>query len=103
MFSFLPLSKVDGARVTPTLQVGPDGKSDVTDIELAEILELQNCQYLLEQVLRRLDQVGSGIAAIHVNAAIEQIKANERSVRSSSFSELDAEISLSNPSRTLMH
>ena len=52
----------------------------MTQTELAEQLELQECERQLEQVLRRLDQVGAGIAAIHVNAAIEQLKANQTRV-----------------------
>lgn len=49
-------------------------------IKIAETLELQECQRVLENTLRRLDQVGAGIAAIHVNAAIEQIKTNLKTV-----------------------
>lgn len=41
-----------------------------------EVDELRQCQQALEQVLATLDSAGAGIAAIHVNAAIEQLKKN---------------------------
>lgn len=41
-----------------------------------EIDDLQYCQRELEGVLAVLDAAGAGIAAIHVNAAIEQLKRN---------------------------
>ncbi|MEP0392515.1 MAG: hypothetical protein ABJ205_07420 [Erythrobacter sp.] len=41
-----------------------------------EIDNIQDCRRDLEAVLKILDTVGAGIAAIHVNAAIEQLKKN---------------------------
>lgn len=41
-----------------------------------EVVDLKQCQHALERVLVSLDTVGAGIAAIHVNAAIEQLKRN---------------------------
>lgn len=41
-----------------------------------EIDDIAHCKRQLEAVLKMLDNVGAGIAAIHVNAAIEQIKHN---------------------------
>jgi hypothetical protein len=38
--------------------------------------ELVDCQQVLEMTLDRLDRVGAGIAAIHVDAAIQQLKQN---------------------------
>ena len=41
-----------------------------------EIDDLKYCLRELEGVLALLDTAGAGIAAIHVNAAIEQLKKN---------------------------
>lgn len=41
-----------------------------------EIDDIQHCKQELESVLHILDHAGAGIAAIHVNAAIEQLKKN---------------------------
>ena len=41
-----------------------------------EVVDLKQCQHALERVLVSLDTAGAGIAAIHVNAAIEQLKRN---------------------------
>lgn len=38
--------------------------------------EILHCVNELEDVLKRLDLIGTGIAAIHVDAAIEQLRAN---------------------------
>ncbi len=46
------------------------------DIGLEEALELKNCQSALKETLARLDSLGAGIAAIHVNAAIESLANN---------------------------
>ena len=75
----------------------------VTQTELAEQLELQECERQLEQVLRRLDQVGAGIAAIHVNAAIEQLKANQTRIIATSSCELAPQESAGFPIREVMH
>ncbi|KEO91351.1 hypothetical protein EH31_01415 [Erythrobacter longus] len=41
-----------------------------------EIDDIEHCKQELEAVLQILDHAGAGIAAIHVNAAIEQLKRN---------------------------
>ena len=41
-----------------------------------ELDDLNQCSHQLESVLRILDAMGAGIAAIHVNAAIEQLRKN---------------------------
>ena len=41
-----------------------------------EVDDLRLCQRALERVLATLDSTGAGIAAIHVDAAIEQLKKN---------------------------
>lgn len=41
-----------------------------------EVDDLKHCKRTLERVLATLDTVGAGIAAIHVNAAIEQLGKN---------------------------
>jgi len=41
-----------------------------------ELGELADCRSALEDVLRRLDEIGAGIAAIHVDAAIAQLRKN---------------------------
>lgn len=41
-----------------------------------ELDDLKYCKRELEGVLELLDTAGAGIAAIHVNAAIEQLKKN---------------------------
>ncbi len=43
---------------------------------MGEMLELQDCRRTLHRTLNRLDALGAGIAAIHVNAAIEQLTSN---------------------------
>ena len=45
-----------------------------------EIDDLIDCKRELENVLIRLDAAGAGIAAIHVNAAVEQLNNNLRAV-----------------------
>ena len=45
-------------------------------ITTREVDDLRQCERTLEQVLAALDSAGAGIAAIHVNAAIEQLKKN---------------------------
>lgn len=47
-----------------------------------EIDDLGHCKRELEVALGMLDAVGAGIAAIHVNAAIEQIKSNLAAIES---------------------
>ena len=46
------------------------------NLTMAETLELQDCRRTLQRTLERLDMLGTGIAAIHVNAAIEQLTSN---------------------------
>ena len=41
-----------------------------------EMIELKDCLLKLESALETLDRVGAGIAAIHVDAAIEQLQGN---------------------------
>ena len=45
-------------------------------IGIEELAELARCRSELEDVLDRLDELGAGIAAIHVDAAIAQLQAN---------------------------
>ena len=45
-------------------------------LTIGETIELQECRKVLEGVLASLDHLGAGIAAIHVNAAIEQLASN---------------------------
>lgn len=47
-----------------------------------EVEDIDHCKQQLEAVLRVLDSVGAGIAAIHVNAAIEQLTKNLSAVTS---------------------
>ncbi|WP_108790843.1 hypothetical protein [Erythrobacter sp. Alg231-14] len=46
------------------------------NLTIGETLELQDCRRALERTLDRLDHLGAGLAAIHVNAAIEQLNGN---------------------------
>ncbi|UAB77097.1 hypothetical protein INR77_09655 [Erythrobacter sp. SCSIO 43205] len=46
-----------------------------------EVHDLKQSKLALEDILVTLDRAGAGIAAIHVNAAIEQLKKNLSSVR----------------------
>ncbi len=62
----------------------------MTDFKVTETLELQECQRILEHALRQLDQVGAGIAAIHVNAAIEQIKTNIATIKDCAESDFES-------------
>lgn len=41
-----------------------------------DMIELRECRAGLKSVLQRLDSIGAGIAAIHVDAAIAQLKNN---------------------------
>ena len=45
-------------------------------ITTREVDDLRQCERALEQVLATLDSASAGIAAIHVNVAIEQLKKN---------------------------
>ncbi len=45
-------------------------------VTLGELAELKRCLTSLEDILTALDKVGAGIAAIHVDAAINQLKNN---------------------------
>lgn len=47
-------------------------------ISSGELAELQDCVSSLKAILSRLDRIGAGIAAIHVDAAIEQLGSNIR-------------------------
>lgn len=49
-------------------------------VTLDELAELKNSLTLLEDILTTLDQVGAGIAAIHVDAAINQLKSNLQAI-----------------------
>lgn len=44
---------------------------------------------VLEEQLARLDTLGAGIAAVHVNAAIEQLRDNLQTLRESDGTGLD--------------
>ena len=46
------------------------------NLTIGETIELQECRRALEQTLSALDHLGAGIAAIHVNAAVEQLTSN---------------------------
>ena len=43
---------------------------------MQEAVELRECCERLNEVLQTLDRMGAGIAAIHVDAAIEQLCTN---------------------------
>lgn len=45
-------------------------------LSMNDMVELQKCSDSLEVVLLTLDSVGAGIAAIHVDAAITQLRGN---------------------------
>ncbi|QFT77819.1 hypothetical protein FIU90_09755 [Erythrobacter sp. THAF29] len=51
--------------------------------------EIQAIIYALESELQRLDALGAGIAAIHVNAAIEQLRSNLAIVNDNSLGAFD--------------
>ncbi|GMN01546.1 hypothetical protein [Erythrobacter sp. MTPC3] len=46
------------------------------EANLPEVHDLHTVLYTLERQLIKLDAMGAGIAAIHVNAAIEQLRSN---------------------------
>ncbi len=75
----------------------------VTDFKVTETLELQECQRVLECALRQLDQVGAGIAAIHVNAAIEQLKTNIAQVKGSAENNLEPMLNYASDSPRIVH
>ena len=52
----------------------------VLHITVGEFAELKRSLATLEDVLQTLDTVGAGIAAIHVDAAINQLKSNMEAV-----------------------
>ncbi len=45
-------------------------------ISIRELGELQESVVALDKVLETLDRIGAGIAAIHVDAAIDQLRNN---------------------------
>lgn len=45
-------------------------------VTIDELEDLRSSIFTLEAVLETLDQIGAGIAAIHVDAAINQLKNN---------------------------
>ena len=45
-------------------------------IGIDDLAEMARCRSELEDVLQRLDAIGAGIAAIHVDAAIAQLRGN---------------------------
>ena len=62
-------------------------------IGIEELAELADCRSALNDVLRRLDEVGGGIAAIHVDAAIAQLDRNiEIGSRQAKVGTLDEEV-----------
>jgi hypothetical protein len=48
----------------------------MANMPLPEAHELHEITVALEIYLAKLDELGAGIAAIHVNAAIEQLRTN---------------------------
>ncbi|MBV7259927.1 hypothetical protein [Erythrobacter crassostreae] len=48
----------------------------MAQMPLPKAHELFSIIQTLEQQLKRLDEIGSGIGAVHVNAAIEQLQSN---------------------------
>ncbi len=56
---------------------------------MGETLEILECRRALETTLRKLDGLGAGIAAIHVNAAIEQLTGNLETIGQSRLVKLD--------------
>lgn len=56
---------------------------------LTQAREIQAIIFVLEGELERLDHLGAGIAAIHVNAAIEQLRTNLSIVNDNSLSQFD--------------
>lgn len=54
------------------------GGKKVKNTRTSDRLELSDCERVLEMTLCRLDRLGAGIAAIHVDAAIQQLRENIR-------------------------
>lgn len=54
-------------------------------------VELRECLRALELTLERLDDVGAGIAAIHVDAAIQQLHTNLQTIEDANLIEKDAQ------------
>ena len=61
------------------------------NFDASKVLDMHECVALLEQTLARLDSLGTGIAAIHVNAAIEQLRSNIEAIESTCFAAADEE------------
>lgn len=71
------LLTVRSAAVGDKTQKGRIGTiQPVIHLDLDQTAALQTCQADLRDVLERLDLAGAGIAAIHVNAAIEHLQQN---------------------------
>ena len=62
------------------------------NFETSEVLEFHECLAVLERTLQRLDLLGAGIAAIHVNAAIEQLKGNIEAIELNELRGLGSEL-----------
>lgn len=59
------------------------------NITSAATIELRYCIDDLEDVLAKLDAIGAGIAAIHVDAAIEHLRGNLANVEAQASNDCD--------------
>jgi len=64
----------------------------VTHLPIGQTIKLQECRKTLEHTLSALDRLGAGIAAIHVNAAIEQLTSNLEIIEKARIGSFDQSI-----------
>lgn len=64
------------------------------NLTIGETIELQECRRVLEDTLKTLDHLGAGIAAIHVNAAIEQLTSNLETIEKARLKSLNGRRSI---------
>lgn len=65
--------------------------------QLPQAHELHSIILALEGQLRRLDRIGAGLAAVHVNAAIEQLRTNLAVVNDNHLGTFDSDLICQQP------
>ena len=75
----------------------------MSDISTGETLELLECLGALRHTLHTLDRIGAGLAAIHVNAAIEQLTGNLEQIESDRSARFDPALICASPVKPSTH
>jgi hypothetical protein len=75
----------------------------VIHLTIGDTIELQECRKVLEGALASLDHLGAGLAAIHVNAAIEQLASNLEMIEKALQKSGDQSLSCPNGRPQMIH